>query len=67
MSCRDLKKEQELEDLGRWVDAHCLTEMLIQEDDGRLRPITNVEMFAWIRWKKSQRITAAAAVTGDGR
>jgi len=38
--------DQELLQLGAWVDEHYRRGFLIEESDGTLRPITNFEMYA---------------------
>lgn len=34
--------------LGRWVAERVRPGMLIEDDDGRLRPIENIEMYSWL-------------------
>lgn len=38
--------ETELDALAVWVDAHYVKGLMIREDDGRVRPMKNIEMYA---------------------
>ena len=40
------ERVKRLLELGRWAEAHYAGEMLIREDDGRVRPVGNLEGMA---------------------